>query len=267
MRVRTFLLDLFVNVFHDMNMIHEPGAATLAVRDPSSLSPVERRRAEKVERILDATLAVVLEHGVEGVTISRLAKKLSWSVGALYRYFPGKEAVLAELQIRVLSDIGARIVADLEASLRAPVIAGLPDGDRALLGLMVAADTYRRLALEAPARFALISGVIAAPREILQGKEAEAVAFALQALLGQIAELVSDAQRAGALREGNAATRTLLLWSSVQGTLQIRKLARLDERMADLPALVVELVESLLAGWGAAPSSLVFLRPFVQVAG
>ncbi len=244
-----------MKLVHTLNMIHEPESASTAQA---------RRREERVTQILDATLAVVLEHGVEGVTIQRMAKILRWSVGALYRYFPGKEAVLAELQIRVLTELGDSVVSALDAALESPARAMFPPGDRALLALLVAADTYRRFADEQPARFMLISGVIAAPRGVLQGQEAEAVGAALGALLDRVTRLVETAVEAGALQPGLAPARTLILWSSLTGLLQMRKLARLDPRLEDLPAVVLLAVETLLLGWGAPVTSLVFLRPFVS---
>jgi len=228
------------------------------------VSSKEQRREERVRQILDAALDVVLEHGVEGVTIQRMAKILRWSVGALYRYFPGKEAVLAELQIRVLSELGDSTVQAIEDALVSPQSAMFPPGDRALLALLVAADSYRRMADEQPARFALISGIIATPRQVLQGKDAESVGLALGGLLDRVTRLVEQAEEAEALQPGSAPARTLLLWSSLTGILQMRKLARLDPRLDDIPGMVLLLVESLMRGWGADPASLVFLRPFVR---
>ncbi|MCO4771944.1 MAG: TetR/AcrR family transcriptional regulator [Deltaproteobacteria bacterium] len=225
----------------------------------------ERRREERVAQILAAALQVVEEHGVEGVTIARMAKILMWSVGALYRYFPGKEAVLAELQIQVLGDLGEAIVERIDAALQAPEVSMLPPGDRSLLALLVAADCYRRHAEDEPARFALLSGVLAAPREVLKGQEAEAVGMAMSGLLDRVTRLVESATDAGSLQPGSAPERTLLLWSSVQGLLQMRKIALLDPRLPDLPTLVLQLTEGLLLGWGAEAASLVFVRPFATM--
>jgi len=222
-----------------------------------------QRREERTQQILDAALEVILEHGVDGLTIQRMAKKLMWSVGALYRYFPGKEAVIAHLQIRVLAELGDAIVARVEAMGELPGISGLPPGDRAVAALLAAADCYRQEALEVPARFLLVSAVIATPPAALEGEEAESVGAAFSGFLDRITRLVETATEHGSLGVGSAPERTLLLWSSVQGVLQMRKVATLDPRLDDLPGLVLALTESLLLGWGAPPSSLVFARSFI----
>ncbi len=222
-----------------------------------------KRREERTEQILDAALEVILEHGVDGLTIQRMAKKLMWSVGALYRYFPGKEAVIAHLQIRVLGELGDAIVARVEELGGLPEISGLPPGDRAIAALITAADCYRQEALAVPTRFLLVSAVIATPTAAFQGEEAESVGAAFSGFLDRITRLVETASEHGSLGVGSAPERTLLLWSSIQGILQMRNVARLDPRLDDLPGLVLALTESLLLGWGAPPSSLVFARTLV----
>ena len=56
----------------------------------------ERRRQETIERILDAAMRLMAEQGYEAFTIARLAGDLNYAVGALYRYFKGKDAILAD---------------------------------------------------------------------------------------------------------------------------------------------------------------------------
>jgi AcrR family transcriptional regulator len=46
------------------------------------------------EAIFEATLAVLAEHGVEGMTMDRVASAAKVAKGSLYYYFPGKKALL-----------------------------------------------------------------------------------------------------------------------------------------------------------------------------
>lgn len=47
------------------------------------------------ERILDATLRLMAEHGSAGVSMRQLARACDLQVAAIYHYFPSKEALLA----------------------------------------------------------------------------------------------------------------------------------------------------------------------------
>ena len=61
-----------------------------------------RRPEQKAERrraILEATLALVDESGVEGATLSEIARRAGLSKANCYRYFESREAILLELTL------------------------------------------------------------------------------------------------------------------------------------------------------------------------
>lgn len=55
---------------------------------------IEAHRREVREAILDSARALVGEHGVTAVTMSRVAERTGIGRGTLYRYFPDVEAIL-----------------------------------------------------------------------------------------------------------------------------------------------------------------------------
>ncbi|MDR2536035.1 MAG: TetR/AcrR family transcriptional regulator [Treponema sp.] len=60
----------------------------------------ERKKREKVERkalILRCTKELLLEHGIDGVSMQDIAKKAELSKGTLYLYFPSKEDLYREI--------------------------------------------------------------------------------------------------------------------------------------------------------------------------
>ena len=59
---------------------------------PPRSSPAERRR-----RILETAVQVYARHGFHQTGMRQLCAALGMSAGALYRYFPGKEAIIAGL--------------------------------------------------------------------------------------------------------------------------------------------------------------------------
>ena len=226
-------------------MIHEPSVAPAG-------DLKTRRREEREEAILGAALDLIVRGGVDGLTVQALARAMRWSVGALYRYYPSKDAVLSELQVRVLRGIGRGLSAQVDAAL-----GGADDSpDAALRALLLATESFRAVAEQEPAQFALICSVLATPQELLSGVEAAAVGVELRALLGSVGVLVQRATDRGALGPGP----TLLLWSSMQGLLQMKKLARFDASLRDLPGLVHLLVDALLLGFGADPARLAHAR-------
>ena len=57
----------------------------------------ERERAEKTERILDATRELCLRDGYEAVTMRKIAEAIEHSPAAIYQYFKNKEALVSEI--------------------------------------------------------------------------------------------------------------------------------------------------------------------------
>lgn len=199
-------------------------------------------------------MRLVAEEGYEAFTIARLAGELGYAVGALYRYFKGKDAILAALELRVVDQLGADL-AEANERLRAHQ-ADLSEGEHALLAALVMVSAYESLGVRRPTHARLLATSLGDPRELL----ADAVLAAgilppLSAILGGLAARLDDAAKAGSLRAGNAGERALLLWSSTQGVLTLRKLGRLNEDFAS-PLLYDNLLESLMVGWGANQETL-----------
>lgn len=66
---------------------------------PRKVPSQERSRAT-VEAIVQAATYILTEHGWEGLTTNAIAVRAGVNVGSLYRFFPNKEAIVAELQRR-----------------------------------------------------------------------------------------------------------------------------------------------------------------------
>ncbi len=59
--------------------------------------PAQRRAVATVSAILEATARVLVARGYAGLTTNRVAERAGVSVGTLYEYFPGKEALVASV--------------------------------------------------------------------------------------------------------------------------------------------------------------------------
>ena len=57
---------------------------------------VRKSQAERREEIIDATLKLLGEYGLEGTTVSRIAAAVGLTPGALYRHFESRAALIDE---------------------------------------------------------------------------------------------------------------------------------------------------------------------------
>ncbi len=73
------------------------GAARRAV-------PSQARARFTVEAILDAAGEILRTQGVDAVTTRNVAARAGVSVGAVYQYFPNKEAILIEISKRIMDE-------------------------------------------------------------------------------------------------------------------------------------------------------------------
>ena len=68
-------------------------ADMLAALEPRK-TPIQARATVTVEAIFEATIQVLLSHGGDRLTTSRVAERAGVSVGTLYQYFPNKQSLL-----------------------------------------------------------------------------------------------------------------------------------------------------------------------------
>ncbi|MCY3811062.1 MAG: TetR/AcrR family transcriptional regulator [Gammaproteobacteria bacterium] len=62
--------------------------------------PKQSRAKATVTAILDAAARILTESGYAAASTNRIAERAGVSIGSLYEYFPGKEAIFAELRRR-----------------------------------------------------------------------------------------------------------------------------------------------------------------------
>ena len=237
----------------------------------------EKRREATIERIVDTALHLLENEGFEALTIQRLAKELGYAVGALYRYFRSKDALLVALLHRVMDRVGADMTAGLEQVERERLerlsAVGEPEATRhtaseGLLRLVVVCHVYVAFAQSRRAEYGLISTLIGDPREVLATDAAAPIVRSLIRLQLMLTAVIDDAVRAGALAPGDARERGVVLWSAMQGVLQLRKLGRFGVAGIELDRLVPIALRTLMIGWGADPKLIDELTPHaLEIAG
>jgi AcrR family transcriptional regulator len=77
-------------------------------------TPVQARSTVTVEAICEAAIQVLLSHGADKLTTTRVAERAGVSVGTLYQYYPNKESLLAA----VFEDHLNKVTVAMEAACR-----------------------------------------------------------------------------------------------------------------------------------------------------
>lgn len=211
------------------------------------IQPRARRRQANLERILDAATGIVIAEGADALSIKRVADVADYTAGALYRYYPSKDALLTAVVIRVIGSFEADL-AELDRAL---------PSDEPLTRVFAQVRSYCRFSVEQKNAYALLSRMAAEPRIVFeQVEDATAIMAAIMAALTPLAQAMEAAATDGLLPPGPAAERTMLLYAGLQGVLQLRKQERVASEFIDTDRMAVALVRTLLRGWGASDDAL-----------
>ena len=84
-------------------------------------TPVQARSTTTVEAISEATIQVLLSHGAERLTTTRVAQRAGVSVGTLYQYYPNKQSLLFAVLENHLNRVMARVEAVCESACHKPL--------------------------------------------------------------------------------------------------------------------------------------------------
>jgi AcrR family transcriptional regulator len=197
-----------------------------------------RQRQQTAAEIVDAAEQVVLEADLEGLTVQAVASALGMTPGALYRYFPSRDAVVAAVQARVVEQLAQALeqaVSEVETPLER---------------LFAAAEATLRFARQQPRRYGLLSRMLAVPRPLVGEAEAARVLPGALAAAARVEGLFAEARRQGVLREGDDRVRLGAWWAAVHGAIQLAKLGRFVEQAAAEP-IAREALAAMAQGWGA----------------
>ncbi|MDX2093769.1 MAG: TetR/AcrR family transcriptional regulator [Kofleriaceae bacterium] len=196
-----------------------------------------------MERILEVALDLIADGGLESMSMAKLAAGVDFTPGALYRYFPSKDALLSRLVERTLEGLRSALVA---------AVGTLPPRTSPLVRVFVLADAYRAFAHREPHRFGMLAMTLAAPKVVLEAPaHAEPVVRVMLAALQPLGEALATATEGGALERGDVSERTLCAFALLQGVLLMRKQARYAPSILDVDRLATRGLRGLLIGWGA----------------
>src|SRR3984957_12043895 len=84
-------------------------------------TPLQARSTVTVEAISEATIQVLLSHGADRLTTTRVAQRAGVSVGTLYQYYPNKQSLLFAVLENHFSNVMARVEAACESACHRPL--------------------------------------------------------------------------------------------------------------------------------------------------
>jgi len=184
------------------------------------------------ETILACASELYLTEGLDGLSMRKLAKEVGVTAPALYRYYDGREAVLADL-VREAHKV---FIGYIRRGLEAPT---------PLERFKNAGDGYLDFALDHPRWFAIMFsgperlGMDSIPEDI------EAMGCAIHQFWN---DRVNECMRAGVLKDGNPEDVSLTMWAHAHGLLQLYHQGRLNTDEAGFRRLVEESSTRLFGG-------------------
>ena len=184
------------------------------------------------ESILACASEIYLTEGLAGLSMRKLAKEVGVTAPALYRYYDGRDAVLADLVRQA-----HRVFLDyLRRGLEAPT---------PFERFKRAGDGYLAFALEHPRWYAIM---FSGPERLGMESIPEDIASMGCAIHQFWNDRVSECMRAGILEEDNSEDVGLTLWAHAHGLLQLYQQGRLNTDEAGFRKLVDESSSRLFFG-------------------
>lgn len=184
------------------------------------------------ESILGCASELYLTEGLKGLSMRKLAREVGVTAPALYRYYDGREAVLADLVRRA-----HHVFLDyLRRGLEAPT---------PLERFLSAGEGYLDFALEHPRWYAIMFsgperlGMDAIPEDI------QSMGCAIHQFWN---DRVTECMRAGVLKDNTPEDVGLTLWAHAHGLLQLYHQGRLNTNEVGFRRLMEESSARLFAG-------------------
>lgn len=204
----------------------------------------ERREREKEQRknqILDVARELLLEKGLRATSINQIAKRSELSVGAFYFYYRSKEELYVALQQEGL---------DLLYGLTTAAIRRKRNPKTKIRGI---AQAYLTFAEEHRSYFDIINFFLNTSSEIFFSEQLkEQVDEHGNRIVDILANVIADGIRSGDFRPVPPKRYALILWATIHGVTQLRKLRHTILRGEDLHTIYADAVEFFIDAIGTA---------------
>ncbi|RLC33662.1 MAG: hypothetical protein DRH32_00600 [Deltaproteobacteria bacterium] len=199
----------------------------------------ERRQKEKDQRkkqILDAARSVLYENGLAGASITRIAGLAELGVGTIYSYYQNKEEIFIALQQEGLKLLCAKLKA-IDAAMTAPVEK-----------LKQYAAAYLDFSRNNREYFDIINYFLTSPEVMFPKPLKDRIDSHGNNILQIVAGTIEDGIGAGLFADLDAARYAMILWGTLHGMLQFRKMQNTMLKGVNYEHLYEQSVENFIRG-------------------
>ena len=213
-----------------------------------------RNRVERTRVFLTTALEIVTTEGFDALTMQRLADECDSAIGAVYRYFPSKGALVAEVQREAIDRIGLSYALIRDRSTRA--WSGLDEAELSITRLVLFSRFICATADTLPQELRLLQMLMGEWRQVVPLDEGLRVFPTAMRLLDQLRSGIDEAVEHGQLDDSDTMSRVITWAAAVSGVMQVTRLGVFDAEMFDGDRLAKRLSLDLLSAWGASPAVL-----------
>jgi AcrR family transcriptional regulator len=211
-----------------------------------------QNRITRTKVFLDTAFEIVSEEGFDALTMQRLADQTDAAIGAVYRYFPSKSALLAEVQRAAIDRLTASFTLIVDRAERAFVDLGLDPSALATARIVLFGRWFVATADSFPQELHMLQ-ILMSTREQMSVEDGMRVVPSAMALLDPVRTCVEAAIEVGVLDGREGPMDRVVTWASaVAGVLQLSSLGVYDAELFDGDRLARALTIDLFVGWGAA---------------
>jgi AcrR family transcriptional regulator len=184
----------------------------------------------------------------------------------VYRYFPSKGALVAEVQREAIERISTSYA--LVRAQSDPSIAGLAERPRSLARLVLMGRWFIALGETHPLELRLFQMLMSEWRHVVPVEEGFRVVPSVMRLLDEARDCIESAAAAGSLNEAEDAMSRVVVWAAgVGGVMQAGRLDIYDAQLFDGTRLALVLTFDLFTAWGATRDELAAASDIVDSLG
>lgn len=196
----------------------------------------EREKEARKKHILKAARALLLKNGLHSTTVDQIARLAELSVGTIYLYYRGKEAIFAALQEEGLELLnGLAVAAVTDADSPAEKIRGL-------------AAAYVRFSVKHRSYYDIINYFLSSPQQLMRGRLKGRVDRIGGKILNYCVQVIEEGIESGEFRKVDPRKHAIWLWGSLHGLIHFGKLEKTILRQENYRALVEYAVENFIEG-------------------
>jgi len=211
----------------------------------------ERRRRRRSREFLDAAQHIIALEGFEGLTMARLARELDTVDSAVYRYFPSKGALIAEIQKESIERLEASLTAITAIGEALYTSLGLDERSAAVTRLVLFGRWFCTCTETYPEEIRLLQMIMSQRETALDPEGGLRILPIAMQLVAHAIAAVESAKATGAVTEGESIDRAIIWSSALSGVLQTDDLERYAPDLFGGTRLARQASLDLLQGWGA----------------